>query len=59
MSQHQTKILKDAGLKVNDDKSSLEIEYLGYILTRCEIKPQSNKVKAILAIELPKGVKQL
>jgi hypothetical protein len=28
----------------------LEIEYLGYILTRDGIKPQSNKVQAILAI---------
>jgi hypothetical protein len=48
------------GLKVNAKKSTfcaLEIEYLGYILTRDGIKPQSNKVQAILAIELPTGVK--
>jgi hypothetical protein len=54
--------LRDAGLKVNADKSSfcaLEIEYLGYVLTKDRIKPQSNKVQAILAIQLPKGVKQL
>jgi hypothetical protein len=38
---------------------TLEIEYLGYILTRDGIKPQSNKVQAILAIQPPKGVKQL
>jgi hypothetical protein len=38
---------------------ALEIEYLGYILTRDGIKPQSNKVGAILAIQLPTNVKQL
>ncbi len=38
---------------------TLEIEYLGYILTRDGIKPQSNKVQAILAIQLPKAIKQL
>ncbi len=39
--------LRDAGLKVNAAKSTfcaLEIEYLGYVLTRDGIKPQSNKV---------------
>jgi hypothetical protein len=45
--------LRNAGLKDNAEKSTfyaLEIEYLGYILTRDGIKPQSNKVQAILAI---------
>jgi hypothetical protein len=54
--------LCDAGLKVNADKSTfcaLEIEYLGYVLTKDGIKPQSNKVQVILAIQPPKGVKQL
>jgi hypothetical protein len=54
--------LCDAGLKVNAAKwtfCALEIEYLGYVLTRDSIKPQSNKVQAILAIKLPTGVKQL
>jgi hypothetical protein len=54
--------LCDAGLKVNAAKSTfcaLEIKYLGYVLTRDGIKPQSNKVQAILAIEPPTGVKQL
>ena len=54
--------LRDAGLKVNAAKSTfcaLEIEYLGYVLTRDGIKPQSNKVQAILAIKPPTGVKQL
>ncbi len=48
--------LHDAGLKVNAAKltfSALEIEYLGYVLTRDGIKPQSNKVQAILAINCP------
>ncbi len=54
--------LCDVGLKVNAEKSTfcaLEIEYLGYILTRDNIKPQSNMVQAILAIKLPTGVRQL
>jgi hypothetical protein len=37
----------------------MEIEYLGYILTREGIKPQSNKVQAILAIQPPTNVKKL
>jgi hypothetical protein len=39
--------LWDVGLKVNAEKSTFctfEIEYLGYILTRDGIKPQSNNV---------------
>ncbi len=54
--------LHDAGLKVNAAKSTfcaLEIEYLGYVLTRDGIKPQSNKVQAILAIKQTTGVRQL
>ncbi len=53
--------LRNAGLEVNAAKSlfcALEIEYLGYVLTREGIKPQSNKVQAILTIKLPTGVKQ-
>jgi hypothetical protein len=38
---------------------ALGIEHLGYVLTRDGIKPQSNKVQAILVIEPPTGVKQL
>ncbi len=52
----------NAGLKVNAAKSTFfthEIEYLGYVLTRDGIKPQSNKVQAILTIKPPTGVKQL
>jgi hypothetical protein len=54
--------LRNTGLKVDAEKltfCALEIEYLGYILTRDGIKPQSNKVQAILAIQLPTNVKQL
>ena len=54
--------LCDAGLKVNASKltfCTLEIEYLGYILTRDGIKPQSNKMQAILTIQPPTNVKQL
>ncbi len=42
--------LRDAGLKVNDAKltfCALEIEYLGYVLTRDGIKPQSNKTRPL------------
>jgi hypothetical protein len=54
--------LCDAGLKVNAVKltfCALEIEYLGYVLTRDGIKPQINKVQAILVIKLPTDIKQL
>jgi hypothetical protein len=54
--------LHDASSKVNAEKlrfCALEIEYLGYILTRDGIKPQSNKVQAILEIQPPTNVKQL
>jgi hypothetical protein len=68
VEDHQEKLeevlrqLCDAGLKVSAEKLtffSLEIEYLGYVLTRVGIKPQSNKVQAILAIQPPTGVRQL
>ncbi len=52
--------LCDAGLKVNATKSTfcaLEIEYLGYVLTRDGIKPQSDKVQTILAIKPPTRVR--
>ena len=54
--------LKDANLRVNVAKSlfcSTEVEYLGYILTRDGIKPQSNKVAAILALLPPTSVRTL
>ncbi len=54
--------LCDTGLKVNAAKSTfcaLEIKYLEYVLTRDGIKPQSNKVQAILVIKPPTGVRQL
>jgi hypothetical protein len=50
--------LCDARLKVNVAKSFFcthEIEYLGYILMRGGIKPQQNKVQAILALNQVKG----
>ncbi len=54
--------LHNVGLNDNAEKltfCALEIEYLGYILTRDGIKTQTNKVQAILATQLPKGVEQL
>jgi hypothetical protein len=62
LEQEVLRQLCDAGLKVNAAKltfCALEIEYLGCVLTRDGIKPQSNKVQAILAIKPPTGVKQL
>ncbi len=54
--------LCNTGLKVNAERLTfciLEIEYLGYVLTRDGIKPQSNKVQAMLVIKPPTGVRQL
>ncbi len=54
--------LRDEGLKINAAKLFFcvqETEYLGYILTRGEIKPQPKKVQAILALNLPNNVKEL
>ena len=54
--------LQEVGLKVNAPKSKFcaeETEYLGYILTRTGIKPQPKKVQAVLAIAMPKSVKDL
>jgi hypothetical protein len=54
--------LREAGLKINADKSTfctITTEYLGYTLTREGIKPQKNKVQAILALKEPTNVKEL
>jgi hypothetical protein len=54
--------LRDAGLRVNAAKSyfgEAEIEYLGYVLNRNGIKPQPEKVSAILALKPPTSVKSL
>ena len=54
--------LSDANLKVNAPKSyfcQTECEYLGYVLTREGIKPQTKKVEAILALLPPTNVKGL
>ncbi len=51
----------NAGIKVNAKKSTFcthEIKYLGYVLTRDGIKPQSNKVQVIVAFKPPAGVRQ-
>jgi transposase InsO family protein len=54
--------LQTAGLKVNAPKSFFfreEIEYLGYIITRNGIKPQTKKIEAIQRIASPKNKKEL
>jgi hypothetical protein len=38
---------------------ALEMEYLGFILIREGIKPQQQKVNAILEVALPCNVKQV
>ena len=56
------RVLQQAGLKVNAPKSHFgkdEVEYLGYVLTRTGIKPQSKKIQAILALSPPTNVKLL
>ena len=56
------KRLKEARLRVNAPKCGFvlrEIEYLGYLLTCEGIKPQPEKISAILAILPPKNVKEL
>ena len=52
--------LRRAGFKVNAEKSSffaLEIEYLGYILTKDGIKPVQKKVQAVLDLQPPTTLK--
>ena len=54
--------LQDMGLQINVCESSfcaIEMEYLGYILMCTGMKPQPKKVQEILAITLPKQVKDL
>ena len=54
--------LQEAGLRINTDKSTfcaIATEYLGYTLIREGIKPQSNKVQAILVLKAPTNVKEL
>ena len=56
------KKLDEADLRVNVSKShccTSELEYLGYVLTRDGIKPQNEKVSAILALQPPTSVKTL
>ena len=60
LEDHLKKLRQDAGLKINADKSNfctVEMEYLGYVLTRDGIKPQLNKVQAMLALVLPRNNK--
>lgn len=54
--------LRVAKLRVNVKKSSFtlhEIEYLGYTLSRDGIKPQPEKVTAILALREPTSIQEL
>lgn len=55
-------LLYAAGLRVNPRKSKLvfqEIEYLGYLVGKGQLRPQANKVDAILKAAQPKTKKQL
>lgn len=54
--------LESAGLNVHAEKSIFrapEVEYLGYVITRDGLKPQTNKIQAILNLAPPKTVKQV
>ena len=53
---------KDNGLKFNIKKSSfgkIEMEYLGFWVTRTGIRPINKKVEAIVNMTPPKNTKQL
>ena len=53
------KKLISAGLKVHMKKCNFcapEVEYLGYVITRQGIKPQQDKIEAILKLGSPKTV---
>ena len=55
-------LIEKAGLKCNADKCTFcatQVEYLGYLLTRDGIRPLPAKVSAILAIKLPKNVRNV
>ena len=54
--------LSTAGLKINATKSHFctsELEYLGYIINRQGMKPNTKKVDAILQMQLPKTRREL
>ena len=56
------KRLRDKGLRVNPLKSFFgidEIEYLGYVISRQGIKPQLQKIQAILELERPTTTTEL
>ena len=49
-----------AGLKVQAEKSRFcgdQVEYLGYVITRKGLKPQTKKIKAILSLGVPKDIR--
>ena len=48
--------LSEAGLRINADKSTfcaIEIEYLGFWITRQVVQPMTNKIEAIQNIAIP------
>ena len=54
--------LEEMGLQVNPEKriwAKLEVEYLGFLVTREGIRPQQKKNQGILNITEPKTQKQL
>lgn len=54
--------LKDANLSINVEKSSFcchELPYLGYILSRNGLRPNPDRVRAILGYEVPNSVSSL
>ena len=54
--------LDKKGMQVNPEKSfwaRSEVEYLGFLITRDEIKPQKKKIQGILNVKEPKSVKQV
>ena len=54
--------LQRNNLQVNGPKSTFcttEAEFLGFLLTRKGVKPQLNKVEAVLKLQTPRNIKQV
>ena len=54
--------LRKKNLQINGPKSTFcttEAEFLGFVLTCKGVKPQLNKVEAVLKLQTPRNVKQI
>ena len=51
--------LKEAGLKLNPEKCSEEVEYLGHAITPGGLRPNSHNINAVKDFPVPMNIKQL